>query len=103
MEYSTGDNLFMLASEYNKCYRDLAIWARLIRDKLSSWYIEDEDERDNMGILLNDMLDVASRGGRSIAVSRLMADKKYVQQLLDHMAIAIDTDVPYDNHYLLRW
>lgn len=103
MEYSTGDNLFMLANEYNKCYGDMAIWANLIGDKSSSWYIEDEDERDNVGILLNDILDVASRGGRSVAISRKIADRENVRRLLDHMAIAIDTDTPYDNHYLLRW
>lgn len=102
-KYSTGDNLFALSAEYNKCYRDLAIWTKLIGDTSSSWYIEDEDERDNVGLLLNDLLDVASRGGQSMAISRRIADKEYIKRLLDHMCIAIDTDTPYDNHYLLRW
>lgn len=103
-KYTTGDNLFALVSEYNKCYRDIAIWGKLIEDKSSSWYIEDKDDRDYVGYLLNDILFTAARGNRSIAISREIADKENIKRLFDHMRIGIDTqDTPYENHYLLRW
>lgn len=103
-KYTTGDNLFALTSEYNKCYRDMIIWGTLIRDKSSNWYIKDEGDRDYVGHLLNDILATAARGNRSMAISTKIADKENIKRLFDHMRIGIDTqDTPYENHYLLRW
>lgn len=104
MDYSTGDNLFMLASDYNKCYRDMTIWGKLIGDRSSSWYIEDEEERHYLNSMLWDILNTAAIGNSSIAISRKMADRTNVRELLDHMKIFVDSEnIPYENHYLLRW
>lgn len=104
MDYSIGDNLFMLASAYDKCYRDMAIWGKLIGDRSSSWYIEDKEERHYVNSMLWDILNTAAAGNRSIAISYKMADKPNIRELLDHMRIYIDSEsTPYENYYLLRW
>lgn len=94
----------MLASAYDKCYRDMAIWSRLIGDRSSSWYIEDKEERRYINAMLWDMLNTAANGSGSIAISCKMADRAGIRELLDHMRIYIDSEsTPYENYYLLRW